>query len=175
MSIEIPLTKGQVALVDECDADLAEYKWHAQFLPNYSTPNYQAQRFTWAGKKQKRIVLMHRLILSRILERELGRYEFVDHINNNPLDNRRSNLRLATPSQNLGNRVRNKNNTSGYKGVTWNKQTHRWKAAIQAQGKARHLGYFSTPEEAHEAYCKAAKELFGEFANFGEAIHEPTR
>lgn len=84
----------------------------------------------------------------------------VDHRNNDRADNRWANLRAATRSQNQGNRLRSRNNTSGFKGVLWDKQSGRWKARI----RQRDLGYYANIEDAAAAYEKAAKELFGEFA-----------
>jgi len=86
-----------------------------------------------------------------------------DHINGNTLDNRRSNLRLATPSDNAHNTKLPKNNTTGYRGV--GKKGNRYIAHIRSDNKEHHLGSFSTPEEAALAYNKAATELHGEFAS----------
>ena len=86
----------------------------------------------------------------------------VDHVNGNPSDNRWANLREATPSQNQGNRRRSSCNSSGFKGVT--KGRYKWHSGIRVRSKNYHLGSFDTPEEAHEAYKKAAREMFGEFA-----------
>lgn len=91
----------------------------------------------------------------------------VDHENRDSLDDRIENLRLATKSQNLGNARRRKDNTSGYKGVSFHKQTGKFKACIQHENDFMYLGLFSTAEEAHEAYCEAAKRLFKEFAHDG--------
>lgn len=88
----------------------------------------------------------------------------VDHDDLNPLNNRIDNLRACNQSENMGNKGKNKNNTSGYKGVYWNKNAKRWHAQITKNRKSIHLGYFKTAEEAHAAYCKAATEIFGEFA-----------
>lgn len=88
----------------------------------------------------------------------------VDHRNLIPSDNRWGNLREATPGQNNANCQIRKHNKSGFKGVIWNKQCQRWQARIRKDGKARHLGLFDTPEEAHARYIEAAKALYGEFA-----------
>jgi hypothetical protein len=88
----------------------------------------------------------------------------IDHINGVRDDNRIANLRLATPTENARNQRKGKRNTSGFKGVSFCKKTQKWSAHIQANGKSRRLGRFETPEEAHAAYCTAAKEFFGEFA-----------
>lgn len=97
---------------------------------------------------------------------------FIDHINNNPLDNRICNLREATTSQNGMNRGKPKNNTSGLKGVSWSLKSAKWRSKISCDGKLHLLGLFDTPEEAHKAYCKKAKELHGEFANTGQETYE---
>jgi len=87
----------------------------------------------------------------------------IDHINGNRSDNRIANLRSADCAQNGWNRGKQKNNSSGYKGVRMG--THgRWMATIWANRKPRHLGYFDTPEAASEAYKRAAQELHGSFA-----------
>lgn len=89
--------------------------------------------------------------------------KFIDHKDRNGTNNVWSNLREATRSQNQGNRTRNKNNTSGYKGV-W-KLKDRWRAMIWYRGKGIHIGVFDTIEEAAVAYKVRAIELFGEFAH----------
>lgn len=89
----------------------------------------------------------------------------IDHINNNPSDNRWSNLRAATPSQNQMNIKCIKSNTSGHKGVTWSKAAQKWRASIKANGKQFHLGVFERIEDAIRAYADAAARLHGEFAN----------
>lgn len=87
--------------------------------------------------------------------------EMVDHIDGDPTNNRKSNLRAATQVQNARNRKINSNNSTGFKGVC--KDKTRFAAFISGT----FIGTFSTPEEAHAAYCAAAKELHGEFANYG--------
>lgn len=94
---------------------------------------------------------------------------WVDHINGDTLDNRRSNLRLCTVSGNNHNRMKSKNNTSGYKGVSWLKQNQKWRAYIKVNSKDKHLGCYLDKEDAARAYDKAAKEYFGEFARLNFA------
>ena len=88
----------------------------------------------------------------------------VDHIDLDGTNNRWSNLRLASPSQNQRNRHLQRNNTSGYKGVHKCKRTGKFMAYIKLQGKRRNLGMFGTAEEAHGAYVRAANDLHQEFA-----------
>ena len=99
---------------------------------------------------------MHRVILNAPPGVE------VDHINGNGLDNRRSNLRLATRAQGQANRGRFKSNKSGYKGVHFDKQLGKWKLAFSA--------HFDTAEEAAQMYDRIARIVFGEYAktNFDE-------
>lgn len=88
----------------------------------------------------------------------------IDHKDLNKHNNRWSNLREATSSENLANQAAPKTNTSGYKGVTWHRQRRRWQAGIQVNGRHKHLGLFADPEEAHSAYVVAAQKYFGQFA-----------
>jgi HNH endonuclease/AP2 domain len=87
----------------------------------------------------------------------------IDHKNRNPLDNRLSNLRLVTKSQNQWNRDADRRNASGFKGVSKHACGNRWAAEIKAHGKRHRLGLFKTPEEAAAAYQRAAAELHGEY------------
>lgn len=93
----------------------------------------------------------------------------IDHIDGNPSNNRIANLRAATHPQNIANARRRRDNTSGFKGVSWHSQTRKWLAQIGRGGKTYHLGLFETPELAHQAYCAAATRLFENFARFGGA------
>lgn len=162
--IEIPLTQGQITLVSLEDADLAQLNWYAKFYPKYADGGkYLAQRST-SVKGKDTSILMHRVIMSRALDRPLLRSEKVDHKHGRTLDNRRSELRMATDSQNAMNAGKQRNNTSGYKGVTWNKACRKWHAQIQVNRHQIFLGLFDDPQEAYKAYCEAAKELHGEFA-----------
>jgi hypothetical protein len=102
-------------------------------------------------------IWMHRQVL--------GVNCIVDHINRNGLDNRRSNLRIANQSQNLAN-SRKRNSKSGLKGVRYVADCKKWAAYITVSYKQIYLGLFPSPEEAHEAYCHAARQHFGTFARF---------
>jgi len=163
--IEIPLSKRgwkhtgkYIAIVDDIDGDLAKLNWSICSTKDGVYAKRQHDAIT------KKIDLLHRIILERIIGRPLAKGEYPDHINRNKLDNRRENLRVATNSQNTANASRSKSNTSGYKGVTWDKNRGKWIAQIKVDGKHKHLGRYETSKEAYTAYCNAAVEYFGEFA-----------
>ena len=84
----------------------------------------------------------------------------IDHINGVPTDNRISNLREATTKQNGENRGKQRNNTSGYKGVTWSNKSQKWQAQICHNGTRKYLGVFVDPKAAHRTYLAAAEGLF---------------
>jgi hypothetical protein len=161
---EIPLTQGEVALVDDADFDwLMRYKWcvlhHAR-----GRGYWYAVRFTRQGcgstkkRPRGRLIRMHRVIVSAPSRR------FVDHINHNGLDNRRSNLRICTPSENVRHsRKALGNTTSRFKGVSRVRGGF-WVAMICVESKQIRLGRFADEVEAALAYDTAARELHGEFA-----------
>ena len=134
----------------------------------------------WAGKEAftttRRDGYMHSCIMGRsylghrvAFALQHGHWpQFVDHINGNRSDNRAANLREANRSQNNCNASRREDNSSGFKGVKWNKKQGCWHAAIQHEGKRRHLGSFKSAELANAAYVDAAARLHGDFAR-GEA------
>jgi hypothetical protein len=166
----IPLTKGLFAIVSPEDYDrLAAYKWHSA---RHGRTIY-AQTGTGsakAGKRKRHLMMMHRIVMSVEDER------FVDHQNHNGLDNRRSNLRIATWEENCWNkRKRNTKSSSIYKGIMWDKRRNTWQAMIGYKGKKIFIGYFADEQEAARAYDAKAKELYGQFAalNFPENQTDP--
>ena len=92
----------------------------------------------------------------------------VDHINGDGLDNRKFNLRACTNSENHMNRGKQKNNTSGFKGVMQYGRFGKWKAQIVVKRKNIHVGCYDTPEQAAVAYNTAALKYHGEFARLNE-------
>jgi HNH endonuclease len=162
--IEIPLTKGFVAIIDPIDSDLASLKWHVTTAPRSITRYARHKEFP-----SREYLRLHRVILARILARPLLPGEQVDHIDGDGLNNRRSNLRLATVSMNQQNRSMQKNNTSGFKGVSFHKLTGKWQASIGINGALKYLGLHDTPEIAYAVYCEAARELHQDFANLGQS------
>lgn len=90
--------------------------------------------------------------------------EHIDHINGVRADNRIDNLRPASPSQNQHNRGAQSNNTSGFKGVSWNSRRKKWCAQIRFEWSTQFLGYFEDAQAAKRAYDAAASKMHGEFA-----------
>lgn len=88
----------------------------------------------------------------------------IDHRDMDRANNAWGNLRAATVSQNAANCGKRSFNTSGFKGVTFDRRKRRWMAQIQIDGRCNHLGYHDTPAAAHEAYVAAAQSIYGEFA-----------
>ena len=127
--------------VDDVDfEEVSKYRWH-----------YQRYLRTSVNGK---VVRLHNLIFGKPFEG----LEW-DHIDRNPLNNKRSNLRVVSKSENLRNRGISKNNVSGHKGVCWHSRCDKWIAQIKIDGKIRHLGYFKDIDEAVRAR-KAAETLY---------------
>jgi len=150
--MKIELTQGKVALVDEdVFEELSKHKWHLH-------GRYAARWMRVAGKRS--VVFMHRQILGCKSDQQ------VDHKNGVTLDNRRNNLRLATPTQNSRNAKKAAGVSSRFKGVSWDKRRGSWLVQIQK----RFIGRFKSELAAANAYDRKARELFGEFARLNEAV-----
>jgi hypothetical protein len=153
----IPLSKYKFTSVSPEDYDrLCKFRW---CLMNNSTVSY-AYRNVRVGKSKKyKRVYMHNEVL------HVPENMFVDHDNHNGLNNRRSNLRQATETQNMYNRRKLKTNaTSRFKGVFWQKDVKFWRADITINGKTIFLGLFTSQVQAARAYDAAAKKYQGQFA-----------
>lgn len=151
----VPLTQGQFALVDEADfALVSSYSWRA--VPRADRKGYYAV----SGR-----VFMHRAIMG--FSEPGFPYQQTDHRDGNGLNNRRFNLRPATPSQNQANSNK-RIGRSVFKGVYWRKDRGKWKAQIRVKTKRRHLGHFVTERDAAQAYNEAALKFFGAFAKLND-------
>ncbi len=155
---EIYLSCGKTILVDDEDYEkVAKYKWGA-FFNGYS---YYASRVVRINGKRTSIS-MHRIILGLDYGDSL---QYVDHINRNGLDNRKENLRVTSPHLSNYNQKKRKDNTSGYRGVSYCKRTGKWRTNIQINGKSKSCGYYGNPIDAAMAYDHVAKQTAGEYAN----------
>lgn len=154
----IPLTRGKFALVDDEDfEELSKYSWQA--TKSKHSKNFRATRRTPGGRFDKRYyVAMHRMVLN-INDSKIQ----IDHIDRDPLNNQKSNLRICTNSQNQQNRKKQLKCSSKYKGVSLDKRRRKWYSYIRTE-KLKSLGYFHSEIEAAKAYNEAAKKYFGEFA-----------
>lgn len=151
---QIELTRGKFAIVDDTDFEwLYQWKWIAVKGRN----TFYAVRGEGIFPFRK-LVFMHRVIMNTPDGME------TDHQDHNGLNNQRYNLRNCTRMQNSQNQKIFSNNTSGYKGVTWEKHIEKWRVRITINRTRIHLGYFSTAKDAGHAYDVAAKKYFGEFA-----------
>ena len=154
--MEIDLGKGHVAVINDEDAHLVVgYKWYPM-----KTKEGKIYAAGWKHMPPGRyFVHLHRLIANAQPK------ELIDHIDRNPLNCRRSNLRRATRQQNVWNQGPARcPRTSKYKGVFLCRKTGRYRAKIKCGGKQIYLGYFVKEEDAVRAYNTKAAELFGEFA-----------
>jgi hypothetical protein len=171
--IEIPLTRGQTALIDDQFSVLAAVKWQATWDPKVG--RFYATRTEWLGAGKRYHIGLHRAVMELKVGRKLKRNEHMNHVDNErTLDCRLSNLtdRPVTPSENQMWRGKTKRNTSGFKGVSWNKARRKWTACIQVNGKMKYLGLFGEAAAAAEAYDRVCLEIHGKFArpNGGQSI-----
>lgn len=154
MTYELKLHCGSICLLDQEEyinlVLLRKRKWRI-------SSNGYVVRGSWNKRtKSKGVESIHRVIMCP------PPGMFVDHINHNKLDNRRCNLRICTPTQNMANRLTWGDKASVYKGVY--KSRKRWRASIMINGKKINLGSFDSQEDAAKEYDRAAIRLFGEFA-----------
>ena len=141
--------KGQPFYFDIEDYDkIKEYKWCIS-LDGYVVS---------AATKDHKEIRMHRLIM------DCPKGKVVDHINHCKNNNCKNNLRICTHSENMKNKKKSKNNTSGVTGVSWDKEKNRWRVQIVVNGKKIECGRFKTIEEAAKARKEAEIKYFGEFA-----------
>lgn len=147
----IRLSTGDIATVDNADFNwLNQWNWHL------SGAGYAMR--SELGKS----IYMHTLLSNGPKGMD------TDHVDGNRLNNSRSNLRVCTRSQNMMNARKQSNNTSGYKGVSWQKNAKKFSAYIQVGGKKKHLGLFTNAIEAAKAYNNAALDHFGGYCRLNK-------
>lgn len=164
----IELTQGQVTLVDDDDYDyLMQWSWHA----HKENTIWYARRNTKRkiqGVTVSKTISMHREIMNALPGM------IIDHINQNQLDNRRSNLRFVDNLTNSMNRGKQSNNTSGHRGVIRLKE--KWVARIKYKGKLHQIGSFDDFNQAAEAYRTMFQELTNEpYKDFSHLKGNPQR
>jgi hypothetical protein len=151
----IPLNHNRKAIVCDCHYDLVkDFKWHFSVGKNAG----YAERTKNLGAGKFKTFKMHRVVNNTVRGLE------TDHKNGNKLDNRCSNLRSATKSQNQFNKKLLPTNTSGVKGVSWHKECKKWRADISINGKLLYLGLFENKKDAITVRQEAAYKYHGEFA-----------
>lgn len=152
---------GETAVSSEDYGYLIQWRW-----------NRHSGGYAVRGDSHKNVVYLHRVVVERMLGHAIPEGYEVDHVDGNKLNNKRENLRLATPSQNNINRPGGAGTSSCYKGVYWYKAYGKWHVQIRQGGYRYFVGYFDDEEDAARAYDAKAKELFGEFAylNFPESV-----
>jgi hypothetical protein len=162
MAKTIALANGKgEAIVDDDDYEyLSQFKWRLN-------RGYASHSISMGKRDGKRVfinVQMHRLI------NKTPNGMYTDHLNRDKLDNRKSNLRTCTLSQNQMNHAKRQGAVSKYKGVSFCKQTGKWKSAIRVEGRGITIGRFSLEDDAALAYNDNAKQYFGEFAYLNKGI-----
>ena len=143
-----PIQDGRVIVVDDFDYYLIDRDDGVYIVPGGYVVLYL----------NRGMVRLHRHLTGA------SKGQVVDHINGNPLDNRRANLRICTSAENRRNSKLYSHSKSGLKGVYFDKQKNRWRARITVNYRRMFLGNFGTKEEAHAAYWQAAQEHHKEFA-----------
>lgn len=162
---ELRLTKGYVAVVDDEDYSLvAGDRWYA----HVKTRSDGTMR-VYAKRRIKTLVGWSMQSLHRVIMDAPDGIQ-VDHINGKGLDNRRSNLRMCSHAENQHNRRPQTGCTSKFKGVYWNKAGAKWMARIGVNGKQKHLGSFTSEQDAAQAYNLAAAVHYGEYGRLNDLV-----
>lgn len=151
----IPLTQGKFAMVDDADYDeISKHNWYT----HGSRHTFYAYRKTSGSRANRKSLIMHRVLLG-VTDSTIH----IDHRDGNGLNNQRSNIRVATASQNMANR-RKIGGVSKHLGVYYNKVAKKWASAVSKNNVKYRLGYFDNENDAAIAYNKKAIELHGDFA-----------
>jgi hypothetical protein len=173
LDISTPKFPNTFAIVDDEDYEnVCQWKWRAKIIEGKMYVVRSVNTKLGPGSRKNpnvktETVSLHRFLLSP------SAGMVVDHINGNPLDNRRENLRVCSTMENVRNRMKGAKTTSSkYKGVYWNKHKGAWVAKIRVTGRHSQmdLGKFRCEEDAARAYNAAAVKYHGEFARLNEII-----
>lgn len=158
---EVKLTKGYVAIVDDEDYDrVSNHKWRVDVIKRSD-----GSKTAYAKSAiKKKTVYLHRFVYGDT------KGMHIDHIDGNPLNNSKSNLRTCTHSQNMKNRCIVTGASSQYKGVTWDVDSKKWRARICANKIVMSLGLYESEEEASRVYDMAAAKYFGDFARTNKPV-----
>ena len=134
---------------------ILDYKWYEYFQDKYIFPRADRHKgYYWKIKQDKKSINIHNIIAGKNC----------DHINRNKSDNRECNLRIASTKENSRNREKSSNNSSGFKGVFFDKKQNKYVTQLRCDNKLMYFGSFNNAEEAARQYDKAALKYFKEFA-----------
>lgn len=150
----VKISNYNVIIKDSDFEKFSKYKWSSRTIKG--VPYFQANIYI---NNVHTTMALHRYLMDCIPDDG----KIVDHIDGNTLNNDTDNLRICTRSENSRNQKRRSTNTSGYKGVTFNKASGKWVSQIQIVDGRKGLGYFATPELAYKAYCEAVIKYHGEY------------
>jgi hypothetical protein len=156
---EIQLTQGKVALVDD---DLFEYLNQWKWCANNKNGKFYVVRNITVSKNKQNSIFMHRFIMKP------DKGMVIDHLDGNPLNNQKNNLRICTHAENMRNSKISINNKSGYKGVSYQEDRNNYRASIKFNNKKINIGDFIDPIDAARAYNAAALKYHGEFAHINK-------
>jgi len=160
----IEVAEGVFAKIDDCKFDELSKHCYSLSPPNKKSDYTRAVRgvhiyLGYKKYKSKKVFMSHDVIGVP------PKGKIVDHINNDPLDNRLCNLQFATKKQNSAKQLKQKRKTSSkYKGVCWDKSRNLWTAHLKTGGRKVFSKRFDSEEDAARAYNEVAKKTFGEFA-----------
>ena len=133
--------------------------------PGWGTGGYL--KVTLCKDRKKFTCRIHKLVANEFIDNPNNK-KCIDHINNDRVDNKVTNLRWATYSDNNRNKPKKQNTSSQYLGVDWHKQKKKWRCQINDDNKRKHLGYFETEKDAGLAYNKYVSANFPEFTKLNQ-------
>lgn len=159
---------GHETTYEEIDNGYIIHCKNSELVAYIDKEDYElVKNYTWNIRDRDNGYSGYKSITTRIngntiaLCKLITRYDYCDHIDRNPLNNRRNNLREATHTENMRNCSKRKDNTSGYIGVTWNKRVNMWEAQLNINKKCLHLGKFVDKINALKARLQAELQYFG--------------